>query len=243
MRRRLALRLAACLVAVLAIGLIAREAGVQNLHLWPLLAERLRALQQLAADHAIQAAVLYVLIYVCVAGCGLPLGPPMSIAGGSLFGLWGGLLCAVTGATCGSLILFLVARSTIGRALRRRQDGRMERVRHLVERDGFAGLLALRVAPVVPGWLLNLAAALAHMRLRPFVAATMLGLLPATTVFTSIGSGLDTVLTSTTPPGIGVILRPSILLPLLCLSGLPLLPMIVRNLRRPERTGASKVCR
>ena len=228
----MALRLAAGLAVLLIIFLIARAAGLQNLHLWPLLAEQLRALQHLAAAHVIQAALLYILIYICVAGCGLPLGPPMSIAGGSLFGLWGGLPCAVAGATGGSLLLFLVARGTLGRALRRRQDGRMDRVRRLVERDGFAGLLAMRVAPVVPGWLLNLAAALTHMRVQPFLAATILGLLPATAVFTSIGSGLDTVLTSNTPPGIGVILQPGILLPLLALSGLAALPVIVRHLRR-----------
>jgi hypothetical protein len=57
-------------------------------------------------------------------------------------------------------------------------------------------------------------------------------LLPATTVFTSIGSGLDTVLTSNIPPGIGIVLQPSILLPLLALSGLAALPVIVRHLRR-----------
>jgi uncharacterized membrane protein YdjX (TVP38/TMEM64 family) len=232
MTTRWVLRLLAGLALIVAVLLVARAAGIQNLHLWPLLAEQLRALQQLAADHVVQAALLYILIYVCVAGCGLPLGPPMSIAGGSLFGLWGGLLCAVAGATGGSVLLFLVARGTLGRALRRRQDSRMDRVRRLVERDGFAGLLALRVAPVVPGWLLNLAAALTHMRVQPFIAATILGLLPATTVFTSIGSGLDTVLTSNIPPGIGIVLQPSILLPLLALSGLAALPVIVRHLRR-----------
>lgn len=108
----------------------------------------------------------------------------------------------------------------------------MDKVRRLVARDGFSALLALRMAPVVPGWLLNLAAALAHMRARPFVIATAIGLLPATLVFTSIGSGLDSVLTSDTPPGLGIVLQPRILVPLLALSGLTLLPVIRRHLRR-----------
>lgn len=232
------LRTVTVALALVCIGLGAWQLGVQNLHVWPLLAGRLRALQALASAHVLQAAALYVLIYICVAACGLPLGPPMSITGGSVFGLWGGLVCAVIGATGGSLILFLVARGTLGRAMMRRQDnslaGRMDHVRRLVARDGFSALLALRMAPVVPGWLLNLAAALAHMRVRPFVTATAIGLLPATIVFTSIGSGIDSVLASDTPPGLGVILQPGILLPLLALSGLTLLPVIRRHLRHDK---------
>lgn len=229
------LRAAAVTLTLLCVGLAAWSLGIQNLHLWPLLAGQLRALQALASTHVLQAAALYVLIYICVAACGLPLGPPMSITGGGLFGLWGGLVCAVMGATGGSLILFLVARCTIGRAMLHRRassgNGRMDRVRRLVARDGFFALLALRMAPVVPGWLLNLAAALAHMRVRPFVIATIIGLLPATIVFTSIGSGIDGVLASDTPPGLDIVLQPHILLPLLALSGLTILPVISRHLR------------
>lgn len=219
-------------LALAAVGLTAWLLGAQNLHLWPLLATQLRALQDLASAHVLEAAVLYVLIYVCIAACGLPLGPPMSITGGSLFGLWGGLACAVLGATGGSLVLFLVARGTLGRAMQRRQDDRMDKVRRLVSRDGFSALLALRMAPVVPGWLLNLAAALAHMRIRPFLVATAIGLLPATIVFTSIGSGIDSALASDTPPGLGIVLQPAILLPLLALSALTILPVIRRHMRR-----------
>ncbi len=240
-------RIALAAVALLLMGLIAWQLGLHNIHLWPLLAGRLRALQALAGAHMLQAAALYILIYICVAACGLPLGPPMSITGGSVFGLWGGLACAVLGATGGSLVLFLVARGTLGRAMLRRQtgsqtgghNGQMDRIRRLVARDGFTALLALRMAPVVPGWLLNLAAALAHMRVRPFVLATAIGLLPATIVFTSIGSGIDSVLASDTPPGLGVILRPAILLPLLALSGLTLLPVIRRHLRAHAPTDPS----
>ena len=213
-------------LALLGVGLAAWLMGIQNLHPWPMLIDHLRALQTLASTHVLQAAALYVFTYMVIAACGLPLGPPMSITGGSLFGLWGGLLCAVLGASGGSLVLFLVARGTLGRALPAQQDGRLDRVRKLVARDGFWALLSLRMAPVVPGWLLNLAAALTLMKLRPFLAGTALGLLPTTLVFTSIGSGIESVLTRDTPPGLDIILQPRILLPLLALSGLALLPVI-----------------
>lgn len=214
--------------ALVLLGVAAWLLGVQDLHPWPMLIGHLRALQALASTHVLQAATLYVLIYIVVAACGLPLGPPMSITGGSLFGLWGGLLCAILGAGGGSLVLFLVARGTLGRALPGQRDGRLDKVRKLVARDGFWALLALRMAPVVPGWLINLAAGLTLMKLRPFLAGTAIGLLPATLVFASIGSGIESVLTRDTPPGLDIILQPRILLPLLALSSLALLPVMRR---------------
>lgn len=213
-------------LALLGVGVAAWLLGIQNLHPWPMLIGQLRVLQSLASTHALQAAALYILAYIVIAACGLPLGPLMSITGGTLFGLWGGLLCAVLGAGTGAVVLFLVARSTLGRVLPGQQDGRLDRVRKLVARDGFWALLAFRMTPVVPGWLLNLAAALTLMNVRPFLASTALGLLPATFVFASIGSGIESVLTSDTPPGLDVILQPRLLLPLLALSGLALVPVI-----------------
>lgn len=225
-------RVGAAVLALLGVGLAAWFLSIIPLHPWPILAGWLGGLHALASTHALEAAVFYVVIYMAVAACALPLGPPMSITGGSLFGLWGGLFCAILGATGGSLALFLIARSTLGRVLPKRQDGRLDRVRMLVARDGFWALLALRTAPVVPGWILNLAAGLTLMRLRPFVAATVLGLLPATIVFTAMGSGIGNAFASDTPPGLEIILQPRILLPLLALSGLALLPVI-----RPVRLG------
>jgi uncharacterized membrane protein YdjX (TVP38/TMEM64 family) len=137
----------------------------------------------------------------------------------------------VAGATSGSVLLFLFARGTLGTAFARRHGALVARIRPRLERDGFSALLALRLAPVVPGWLVNLAAALAGMRLPPFAAATALGVAPAAAVFASVGAGLGTALTAGAPPGLGLVLRPAVLLPLLALSVLALLPVVVRNLR------------
>ena len=46
---------------------------------------------------------------------------------------------------------------------------------------------------MVPFWFLNLAPALAGMRLLPYAAATFLGIIPATVVFAGIGAGLGQV--------------------------------------------------
>ncbi len=98
------------------------------------------------------------------------------------------------GASLGAVLLFLLARSTLGGWLAEGARPLVERLRPALERDGFAALLALRLLPVVPFWLTNLAPALLGMRLLPYAAATALGIVPATFVLAGIGAGAAEVL-------------------------------------------------
>ena len=50
--------------------------------------------------------------------------------------------------------------------------------------------------PVFPFWLVNLAPALFGVRLRTFVAATVIGIIPATFSFAFLGAGLDSVVSA-----------------------------------------------
>jgi uncharacterized membrane protein YdjX (TVP38/TMEM64 family) len=54
--------------------------------------------------------------------------------------------------------------------------------------------LFLRLVPVFPFWLVNLVPALAGVRLAPFAAATVIGIMPATFAFAFVGSGLDSAI-------------------------------------------------
>src|SRR5438128_2346202 len=60
--------------------------------------------------------------------------------------------------------------------------------------DAFSYLLFLRLVPAFPFFLVNLAPALVGVKLSTFVAATAIGILPATFAFAFFGSGLDSVL-------------------------------------------------
>ena len=70
------------------------------------------------------------------------------------------------------------------------------------------------------------------MRLGPFTAATAIGIIPATLVFTAFGTGLAEILAGGQQPDIASILTPTILLPFLGMAGLALLPVLWRLWRR-----------
>ena len=101
----------------------------------------------------------------------------------------------------------------------------LSRFRAGLDKDGFLYVLTLRLMPVFPFWLVNLAPALLGMRLAPFAAATAIGIVPGRLVFASIGAGLDDVLAAGGAPKPGF----ALLLPLAGLGVLSLAPIVWRK--------------
>jgi uncharacterized membrane protein YdjX (TVP38/TMEM64 family) len=143
-------------------------------------------------------------------------------------------------ATLGATLIFLIAKLVFKDAVVRRLGPRAEKLRAGFERNAFNYLLTLRLIPVVPFWLLNLAPAALNVDWRPYVAATAIGMAPAVFVYTSLGNGLGTAIEAGEAGSLtGAIFRPEILLPLLGLAALALMPVIYKRLRGRPLTESS----
>lgn len=192
------------------------------------LAEQQQALRAFVAAHPVLAPLAYVAVYTVAVSVAVPGGLVLSMAGGLLFGTVEGSLCAVPAITAGSILLFLAARSALRPMLERRAGRFMARLKPGLERDGFGYLLVLRLLPLMPFWIINIAPALAGMRLGPYALATVLGITPNTIVIVSLGAGLGGTLEAGVHPDLSTVLRPSVLLPLLGLATLAALPIAWR---------------
>ncbi|HVC61526.1 MAG TPA: VTT domain-containing protein [Acetobacteraceae bacterium] len=219
--------LLAALAALWASGL----AGRIN---WATLGRYQGTLDAWIGRHRIVAPVLYAALYAVVTALSVPEAAVLTVAGGLLFGALLGGAMAVIGATAGALVLFLAARSAFATAMAARGGSRLARIRAELHRNGFSYLLAIRLIPAFPFWLVNLAAALAGMRLLPFAAATFLGIIPATFVFAWIGTGVGAVLAAGSHPRLAVVFSPQFLAPLVALGLLALLPVAWRHWKRPD---------
>ena len=222
------------LLLVLAVIGAAWAGGLTHEFTWAALARNQTSLTAWVTEHPIAAPTLYVATYAATAAVALPEGAVLTVAGGLLFGtLLGGSL-AVVGSTLGSIVLFLAARYHLADAMAARAGGFFDRVRARLKRDGFSYLLALRLIPAFPFWLVNLAAALCGMRLLPYVAATLLGVIPATFIYASIGAGVGNILAAGGEPNLAVLFSPAVLAPLIGLAALSLLPVAWRKWRRSD---------
>jgi len=196
---------------------------------WSSLARNQGWLLAWVASHRVAAALLFVLGYILTAGLSLPHGALLTVVGGLLFGPVTGTILTVAGATAGAAVLVGVLRSSFRDTLGRQRHRIPAAMRARLERDGFSYLLALRLVPLFPFWVVNLAASVAGIRLAVFVPATLLGIAPASFVLSSVGTGIGDVLAQGREPDLTVVFTPRILLPLLALAALSLIPVVARR--------------
>lgn len=189
-------------------------------------------LQELVAAHPFAAPLAYVAVYAAAIALAVPGALVLTLSGGFLFGPWLGGSLAVLGATLGAILVFLIARSSMGASLRARAGPWLRRLEAGFREDAFSYLLVLRLIPLFPFWLVNLVPAFLGVPLRTFALATLIGIAPASLIFASVGNGLGAVLDRGEEPDLGLVLEPSILLPLLGLAALALLPALYRRYRR-----------
>lgn len=204
---------------------------------WHTLAANREALRDFTTAQPVLAGAAYCAVYAALIAISLPLGGLLTLVGGLLFGAVAGAVLATVAASTGATLLFLLARGLLAPLLARRAGPAAAAMREGLRRDGFSYLLAIRLIPVVPFWVGNLAPALAGMKLAPFAAATVLGIIPTTAIIASIGAGLSDALGSGVEPDFSILLSRAILLPLLGLAALSLLPVAWRRWRAARRVG------
>lgn len=140
------------------------------------------------------ALLAYMAIYVVVVALSLPGGVILTLAGGFLFGWVVGGLATVLAATVGATVIFLIAKTSLGEPLAARAGPWIGKLRAGFQDNALSYLLFLRLVPVFPFWLVNLAPALLGVGLPTYLLGTFFGIIPGTFVFAYAGVGLDSVI-------------------------------------------------
>ncbi|MEQ1755920.1 MAG: TVP38/TMEM64 family protein [Micropepsaceae bacterium] len=180
--------------------------------------------------HRIEAVIYFVIIYAFVVAFSLPIASLFTITGGLLFGTIFGTMWVVIGATIGATFTFLAAKAAIGDALRQRLGQRFKAMEDGLRTNAFSYLLVLRLVPLFPFWLVNLAPAFFGVRARTYVAATLIGIIPGSFVYASVGAGLNALFDAGQRPDFSIILQPQFILPIVGLAALALVPVVYRKL-------------
>lgn len=205
--------------------------GLQRYATLEALRDNREALARWVEAQGALAMLVYVLLYALMVAFSVPGALVATLAGGFLFGtLLGGTLTVVA-ATLGATLLFIAAKSALGDLLRARAGGAVARMEEGFRENAFSYLLVLRLVPIFPFFLVNLAPAFLGVGLSTFVAATFLGIIPGTFVFASLGAGLGAVFDAGRNPDLGLIFEPRVIGPILALAALALVPVFYRRLK------------
>jgi len=151
--------------------------------------------QQAALDAQVEAhpwlaGGVFFIVYVLVTALSLPGAALMTLAGGALFGLFGGTLLVSFASTLGATLAMLLSRYLLRSWVQARFRQRLAKIDQGVKREGASYLFALRLVPVFPFFLINLAMGLTQLPVRTFWWVSQLGMLPGTLVYVNAGREL-----------------------------------------------------
>jgi uncharacterized membrane protein YdjX (TVP38/TMEM64 family) len=143
--------------------------------------------------HYTTAVVLFISLYIAVAGLSLPGATILTLAGGFVFGAVPAALYVNIGATTGATLAFLAARYVLRDWVEQKFGKWLEPLQRGFAKNAFSYLLTLRLIPLFPFFVLNLVSGLTRVSVGTYVAATALGIVPGSLVYAYAGRQLGTI--------------------------------------------------
>jgi uncharacterized membrane protein YdjX (TVP38/TMEM64 family) len=190
--------------------------------------EQLEAFYQ---DSSLTMMVFFVALFLLIGLFLLPGATLLSVFSGALFGLPLGPLLVTLGSTLGAVLAFFVARYILRDWVEERYGEKLHPIHEGLCENGIHYLLVLRLIPLFPFFLVNIAMGVSPISWKVFMVGTLLGKLPATWVYANAGSHLASLRT------LSDITSPGLLGALTLLGFLALTPVIYKQVLRSKRTG------
>ncbi len=172
--------------------------------------------RELYAGHRPVFILSYMMIYIAVAALSLPGAAVLTLAGGAIFGFWTGFLAVSFASTIGATLACLVSRFLLRDWVENRFGEKLASINDGIAREGAFYLFSLRLVPVFPFFLINLAMGLTPMRIFTFYWVSQIGMLPGTAVYVNAGKELGRI------DSLGGILSPGLIASFVLLGIFPL---------------------
>ena len=143
--------------------------------------------------HLLLGGAAYFLLYVIVAALSIPVAASLTLIAGSLFGLVEGTIIVSFASVAGATLAMLASRYFLRDMVETKFGPFMGRVNRGIQRDGARYLFGLRLVPVIPFFVVNLAMGLTQVRVVTFAWVSQLGMLPTTILYVNAGSQLVSI--------------------------------------------------
>jgi uncharacterized membrane protein YdjX (TVP38/TMEM64 family) len=136
---------------------------------------------------------MYIGVYITVIVLALPGAAIMSISGGVLFGILPAMLYVNIAATTGATLSFLLSRYLIGSWVQSKYKSSLSNFNKEMDENGKRYLITLRLIPILPFFMINLAAGLTQISVFTFIWTTTLGIVPGSFAYVLAGNNLSSI--------------------------------------------------
>jgi uncharacterized membrane protein YdjX (TVP38/TMEM64 family) len=171
---------------------------------------------QLYGENRLAVITAYMAIYITVTALSLPGAAVMTLAGGAMFGFWIGFVVVSFASTIGATLACFVARFLLRDWVQNRFGDKLSTMNNGIEKEGAFYLFSLRLVPIFPFFVINLAMGLTTMKLVTFYWVSQIGMLPGTMVYVNAGKELGQI------ESLSGILSPGLILSFVILGVFPI---------------------
>ena len=154
-----------------------------------LLVENADYLQNLVQENFLLVLIGFIALYAVLTVFMLP-ASILTVASGFLFGTLIGAPAVVLGATIGACALFIAAKTSLQETLKGVAGPFIEKMEKEYNESPFSYLFTLRLIPVFPFAVANIAPALLGAKFKDYLITTAIGIIPGTVAYSLIGNGL-----------------------------------------------------
>ena len=168
------------------------------------------------------------IIWVIMAGFGLPVG----LLAGFIFGKWLGIFVLIIGMTIGATILYILGNYFFKEVIKEKFLDRFKNLEIKFKKSEFIYLLAYRFIGGIPFALSNVLPCIFNVRVSNFFWATLIGLTPQLFLVVSIGSGLEKIIEQNleAPRIIDMIYSQDIYIPMIAFGALLIVAIVARKI-------------
>lgn len=193
-RRPLFLKASIVFLILCVLVLIAISSHVLSTHLLENLAAGDTVIIDFIHTHRVLSVIIFGLLFIAAATVSLPVESALCIVAGYYFGAVLGTVISVFSATAGAVLIFFLIKRFFKNSFRARfQSKAVENIMQGLGRDPFGYILFLRLVPLFPYFVINLALSFSDVRAREYIVATFIGIIPAATIFVLTGTQLATI--------------------------------------------------
>lgn len=155
--------------------------------------EELALIENYVAEYPLASGTLYFGLYVFLTTLAFPGALVMTVLGGALFGFWVALVLVSFASTIGATLSMLIARFILQDAIQKRYRDELKTLNQGIRKEGGMYLFALRLVPIIPFFIINLAMGMTKIKVSTFFIASQLGMLAGTAVYVNAGKQLGQI--------------------------------------------------
>lgn len=206
--------------------------GLQQYFTFDYLKEKHLEMKNLISNNIYSSAVIFLIVYVVAIALSLPIAGILSLFIGFVFPFPFSTMIVVFGATMGACILFYAAKTAFSEFFYEKVKPFLSRIKPEIEENGKLYLITLRLIPLIPFWLLNLAPAFLNIPVWTFAWTTFIGIIPGSLIYTYAGNSLNTIFAKNEEFSIKSVFSTEILIALILIILFSLIPLIYKKWRK-----------